>query len=500
VCAKAQNHVKLLLWTLALLYVISHGIAATCLPERLSPLSTLLIVLVELAAIAFSLHHSFKVDRSARGLWWLLASAILFHSLAMSLDTIAEATGVPVFDHVPRLSIFFSMLYGIPLLAAVSMQLDRQIRSIAQITYVLLSLALGILLYVQLFSLLSIHGSTNPGDVVLISRLFDGLDLFLALAATTRWSGAEHQSERAFFRIASIFLWINAIFPAIHNRILIHHDYVWLDLLISIPYVVLVVLIGTEQQHPARRPSPRIVHLVQGGSPIFLSVALLVIGFIASRTHFFLGLTAGLLSVTGYGLLNILSQSQGRETEEWLRTSNKVLEELAGLDGLTGIPNRRVFDDVLDRECAIAQRTMQPVSLLMIDVDYFKQLNDTEGHLVGDRCLIRIAAALRAALPRSTDFVGRYGGEEFAAILPATNQTGATEVALNLCRAVADLRLNHPTSAIGTVTISIGFSTFDGSPQQSAVSLALAADWALYEAKHLGRNRSECCSIDLVKA
>lgn len=498
--ATAQKRTPLPLWAFAVFYLVLHGVVATCLRDRLAPLSTLCVVLAEVVAIAAAVRTARRTEAPAQVLWWVLAFGILLHSIAMSLDMVMEATGAPVFNYVPKFSVFFSMLSGLPLLAATSIPFDRRILSVARITHSLLSLAIGALIYLHIVSLLSVHGSTNPAHAMLILRWFDGIDLYLALAATIRWGGSEKPQERVFFSVASIFLWLNALFPAIHNRILIRHDYVWLDLLIAAPYVALCTLMLTARRHPPRMPSERMVHVVQSSSPIFLSIALLVIGVATSRTHFYLGLSAALLSVVGYGALNVLAQIRARKTEDSLRASKMALDELVRLDSLTGIPNRRAFDNLLNRECAAARRTKRSVSLLMIDVDHFKQLNDTKGHYSGDACLIQIAAALRAALPRTTDFVSRYGGDEFAAILPATDRAGAAEVATRLCGAVSALRLSHPASPFGIVTITIGWSTFDGLLPHSQVSLALAADRALYSAKRNGRNRCECFSIDAVEA
>lgn len=487
-----------LFWLLAALFLFFHGVVSTCLPERMDPLSTLCIVLAELAAIMAALLVSRTVESPTRILWWLLAASIGFHAIEMTLDAITEAAGTPVFNHDPAQSIFFSMLYGVPLLAAVSMQFDDRVLRTARATNAVFSLAIGLLLYLQVSSSLAAHGSRNPADASLILHLFDGIDLFLALAATIRWVGSDSVAEREFFRITSIFLWLNALFPAVHNRILMRHDYVWLDLFISSPYVVLCALIAARQDELHEPPPSKIIYLIQSGSAIFPSIGLVVMGVVAARTHFYLGLGAALLSIIGYGVLSTLAQSRGRVAEESLLASREALEGLVGLDALTGIPNRWAFDQTLNRECAASRRTKAPVSLLMIDVDNFKLLNDTAGHQAGDDCLMRIASALRAALPRKTDFIARYGGEEFSAILPATDTPGAGEAARRICAAVADLDLHHSVSSSRRVTVSVGFSTYHGSSQQSAVELLRAADHGLYNAKRLGRHRCEFVSLETI--
>jgi diguanylate cyclase (GGDEF)-like protein len=494
--ATQQNRAGLSLWAIAPAYLLLHGIVATCLPGWLAPLSTFCIVLAELAAIAASLHASRSVVYPMRWWWLLLACSMLFHSTAMSLDIATEVSHTAVFNFVPGFQTFFSMLYGVPLLVAVSLQSERRIWSMARMINALFSVAIGVVLYLQVFTLLTVNGSKNPDDAVLIARMFDGIDLFLAAAATIRWLGSNEFQECRFFRILSIFLWINAASPAVHNRMLLHHDYIWLDLFISAPYVFLFVLILSDQQRPARPPSPALVRVVRSGSPIFLTLALVFVGVVASRSHFYVGLMAVLLAIAGYGALNVFTQNRGFETEESLLAAKNRLEGLIGFDSLTGIANRYAFDSALDHEITAARRTKLPVSLLMIDVDHFKQVNDEKGHQAGDEYLIRIAGALRGALPRATDFVARYGGEEFSVILAATDRAGAMIVANNLHQRIAELALDHPPTTSGTVTISIGFSTLDGSFRHSPASLLRAADRALYLAKRRGRNCSEFLSID----
>ena len=479
------------IWAIPPLYLLLHGLVATCLPSRLDPLSTACIVLAEWGAVAVSIRAAQRSRYPARALWLLLGCAILLHSVAMALDVVAETSGAPEFNFVPGFQIFFSMLSSVPLLVAVSLQSDRRTVRTARIAYGLLSFAICAVLYLQLFTVLTVSGSQNPADAILIMRLFDAIDLFLAAAATMRWLGAEQPQEVQFFSTFSIFLWIDALLPAVHNRIILRHDYVWLDLLLSAPYAILFVLILRSKERSARVSSPQVSWAIRSGSPIFLTMALVTVGLFAIRSHFYIGLSAVLLAVATYGALNVLIQTRGLEAEATLLADKRLLERLAVVDGLTGIANRRGFDKVFQREFSAARRGSTPLSLLMIDVDHFKKVNDELGHQVGDEYLIQIAQALRRALPRVTDIVARYGGEEFTAILPATGSAGAVHACEKLHDAIQDLGLHHPTAEEGIVTISIGLSTFDGSAPISAQRLIEAADRALYLAKSRGRNRSE---------
>jgi diguanylate cyclase (GGDEF)-like protein len=173
------------------------------------------------------------------------------------------------------------------------------------------------------------------------------------------------------------------------------------------------------------------------------------------------------------------------------------LEQLATRDGLTGLANRRCFDDTLHAEWARAMRQKQPLSLLMVDVDNFKTYNDANGHLGGDECLKRIATAVSSEM-RVNDLVARYGGEEFAVILPNQSLKGAAIVAERIRCRVERLQMPNFGTAAGHVTVSIGAATALASSDTHASELVRIADAALYRAKHMGRNRislpvSELC-------
>jgi diguanylate cyclase (GGDEF)-like protein/PAS domain S-box-containing protein len=165
-----------------------------------------------------------------------------------------------------------------------------------------------------------------------------------------------------------------------------------------------------------------------------------------------------------------------------------ALEQLATRDGLTGLANRRCFDDTLQAEWQRALRQQQPLSLLMVDVDNFKQYNDAYGHLGGDECLQRIASAVASEM-RANDLVARYGGEEFAVILPNQSLKGAAIVAERIRCRVEQLHLPNLGSQQHVVTVSIGAATALAAPENDPSQLVATADSALYRAKHMGRNR-----------
>lgn len=182
-----------------------------------------------------------------------------------------------------------------------------------------------------------------------------------------------------------------------------------------------------------------------------------------------------------------------RELQTQLEQKNKELERLSSLDGLTGIPNRRIFDETLEREWKRAARDLKPLGLLLIDIDYFKPFNDNYGHQGGDDCLKQVAGTLNARLKRGGDMVARYGGEEFAVILPATDLKGAAVIAKGLCEAISGMNLPHAHSkAADHVTISIGVASVLPNGDEAPARLISLADEALYAAKEQGRNRYHC--------
>ncbi|MBU2885272.1 diguanylate cyclase [Gilvimarinus agarilyticus] len=179
-----------------------------------------------------------------------------------------------------------------------------------------------------------------------------------------------------------------------------------------------------------------------------------------------------------------------------LRFQSQYLQKLAYIDGLTGLYNRRYFDEQMQRHWEQAQRNMSDISVLMIDVDYFKRFNDSMGHLAGDDCLKSIAHSLDEAIQRPLDIACRYGGEEFAIILPDSDLTGASEVARRVQDCIEREPIVHPKSPWQRVTVSIGITTSTMPSQATYQQLLQVADQHLYCAKEQGRNK--VCHFDKI--
>lgn len=179
------------------------------------------------------------------------------------------------------------------------------------------------------------------------------------------------------------------------------------------------------------------------------------------------------------------------KTHLTLKAQTDLLRSLVFIDGLTGVANRRRFDEVLPIEWRRCRRSNNAVTLLMIDIDHFKRYNDHYGHQAGDVCLQKIAATLKACLQRSHDLVARYGGEEFVCLMPECNHPAGQKKAQELHAAIAELGIPHADSPTANhVTLSIGISVMWPNESNTMDELVAAADAALYDAKLGGRNRS----------
>lgn len=183
-------------------------------------------------------------------------------------------------------------------------------------------------------------------------------------------------------------------------------------------------------------------------------------------------------------------QQQLQLANQALEIANQKLYKQTVLDGLTQISNRRHFDDYLAQEWHRAVREKQSIVLLLCDIDFFKQYNDTYGHQGGDDCLKQIAQVMDNVPKRPMDLVARYGGEEFGVILPNTNIAGAIKIGEQLCQVVRDLKISHEKSSVASyVTLSLGINCIMPTTENNVTEFIEIADKALYQAKNKGRNQ-----------
>ena len=217
--------------------------------------------------------------------------------------------------------------------------------------------------------------------------------------------------------------------------------------------------------------------------------------WVGDRIHLVMGL---MMVIFGLAMLATSAQVHGlfRDAEKLRRELfssievEQALEYLVRLDSLTGIPNRRLFEEELSKEWARAKRDDAPLSLIMVDIDHFKEYNDHYGHPAGDLCLVDVAQAMHHALSRPGDVVARIGGEEFAFLLPQTDLSGAISVAEQIRERILALDLPHEASPVARhVTLSFGVSSSELASVSSPAELIRTSDIALYEAKRCGRNQ-----------
>jgi diguanylate cyclase (GGDEF)-like protein len=198
----------------------------------------------------------------------------------------------------------------------------------------------------------------------------------------------------------------------------------------------------------------------------------------------FFPLLAGHLAIGLLGLLGIVM------TGRRLKKGYEIINKQAVFDALTGVPNRRSFTESLLTEYKRSQREHLPLSIIMCDVDKFKEYNDTYGHINGDLCLVKVAQSVQDSLHRPSDFLARYGGEEFVVLLPTTTLEGAMHIAETIRANIEKMGLPHINSSpLPVVTASLGVATSEGSSEMTYDELVKYADRALYKAKELGRNR-----------
>ena len=498
---------------LSIAVVCAHPILYILLPAYSLQVSYVFFLGANAAALAVSLWRSLTATRGMRVKWALLAAGFLFWLIADCMD----AFSVFVQHSMPvsaTLKDFIYFFFSIPILITIAMPEEGEETTIP--LFVLLDalqvLAVGYLIYAALFSVLPFSGQPEqPISETAMNLVYDVEDIVLTLLATARLLfGLRGAQDRRFFQVLVPFLWIYGLCIYGYNHLLPDNSTTlgWLDVLITLPFVVFTLGALLVDRLPVLgaefRPLRPIMLTIDNARPILLSLALVTLCGIVAGRHLqaAMGFTAGAFLI--YGIRSIVLQTRFRQAQFALEEAHDRLSEIALQDGLTGIPNRRCFDQRLDSEWSRAQRHNRPLSLLLIDVDHFKKINDTHGHLTGDECLKHLAQLFRSTLHRAGDIAARYGGEEFAILLPEADTANAILVAEKIRAALA--KATPSPACPCSVTVSIGVSTWEPAdavgPQEAASigQLIHAADKALYQAKQSGRDRIESLEIQALAA
>lgn len=427
-------------------------------------------------------------------LLWAVAHAVesfVGHSAAGSVLTVDAS------DFIYICAIF-------PLLMAFATTRETQsLRAVFLLNCAQIGLAL-VLAWFMLYRM-----SMSPGlAATIMGRIYGSACALLAIMSLLRslcWITLE---ERQTLRWISVFLWT-------YLPVELGMDYLtqyrglkagtMLDLAWSIPFGLagwgaLNLPLGWEADN-GRRHMGRIRLLVECACPLLLNAGIFVLAAVVMRQHIVLGLVALASLLIIQGLQSALVQTNylsGRllllDRELELRTANVALERLALRDPLTGIANRRCFDAEFESAWRSASRRREPLALLLVDVDYFKGVNDRHGHTYGDECLRALAQAMDLQARRPDDMVARLGGEEFLFLLPDTDESGAVAMAVHLQSAVQELDLANDASPFERrLTVSVGLAVWFPESGMGKADLMEAADKALYQAKNQGRNR--ICSL-----
>jgi len=465
-------------WLLPPLLFAVHALAILLAGEQAWLVSLILLTLAPLLAGAACWWRA-RRSGYAEG-WYALALAMLLWSGGMAGNLVAGAM-LDSWSGVAGLSMLLFILYGVPVIfVAASPRADHwQVRLVDG----LLAAALAYLFLKHTFAFATM-ADADPAGVVGLRLMFDIENLFVALFAFVRFRAATDAAKGAFFRSLAIYAFVYLATAAFINHF--HSDTyygLWPDLVIGMPFMLLAALALDEPQWNGvlRDPASGFVRVVRAGGPLMLPLTLLIVSATLVRGHPVLAIAGCAIAILGYGLRSILIQMRSLDDRD-------ELERLSRIDGLTGLVNRRRFDEHLRHEWARARRGGEGLALLMIDVDHFKLLNDSLGHPVGDQRLRAAAEALAACATRASDIVARYGGEEFAAILPGASEAQAVELAEMMRASVDRLGLASPAPG-GRVTVSVGVGHIGVVAEGDVAALVAAADAALYEAKQAGRNR-----------
>ncbi|MFC5743278.1 GGDEF domain-containing protein [Dyella tabacisoli] len=484
---------------LACAFLALHALAIAVFPQHLMAVSYPFLIAAPLLATGTMLRRGL-IDGFALDKGWILAGAsMLLWTIGMLMSAASELL-LDTHNLTPGAIMLVYILYGVPITYAASGANEERESLVVRTADAIMAISLGYLFYLYTFSLTSLHGAPDSKHAQLVVLMFDLENLFLAVCCTIRYFAAETYQARRLFSILAAYTIAYLIAAIYYNHVLAldqanvgSYPALWV---IEMPFLLVFVL-GWRYALPASMTprSPMLIRVIRSGSPLMLALAVLLTSLFVLNSHFYLGVIGVIVALIGYGVRSTLTQARHIAVEDALRHDRDELEDLALEDSLTQTPNRRAFDLALQRECARAARSGQPVSLLMIDIDHFKAINDRFGHLVGDQCLRMIASELRKALRRPTDLLARFGGEEFAILLPDTDLAGAQAVAALVRTGVRAQAIANPDSRHDIVTVSIGIAVSVMSADETHTDLLARADKALYEAKRNGRDRIEHAAL-----
>jgi diguanylate cyclase (GGDEF)-like protein len=430
--------------------------------------------------------------------WRLLSASMALWAVGQTIEALIGQSASAL-NFTADASDFFNITAAFPMLVMLSN--TRRTESIRSVFY--LESAQTVLAAVLTCILLYRTPMTARTAAIAMANIYLAECVLLAVSVLVRlvtWSTLE---ERRRIHLLCEGVWLFLPIYLVMNYASIRwnlHAGTIFDLLWSVPFVyggwrALFLPMNEKLPAPSKEPG-RAQVLVESLCPLLIMTAIFALAASITIQHPVLGLTAVFVLLllqslhAGVVQLNYVTvQSLLLKREQELQKANIDLEQLSMLDPLTGIPNRRCFDAAFDDAWRRALRRKKPLALLIIDLDFFKGINDMHGHTYGDKCLISVARALGQQAGRPDDLLARFGGDEFILLLPDTDDSGAMKVAQRMHEAVRLLAAENRASSLGgRLTVTIGIGIGDAEPGSNPITLINVADQALYVAKQRGKN------------
>ncbi|MES2101133.1 MAG: diguanylate cyclase [Pseudomonadota bacterium] len=479
-------------------FLIAQGALFALLPAAIGgPVAYLAMVAAPLLAGAAALRRGLIERGAARTGWLALALALAVWSAGAFGNYWEEVIAGRLYE-MHRSSMLAFNLAVVPVTFLLAGGWSGRGQRLARTIDALLAAVLGYAYFLLVWSLLTARGAPDEAGVRAMLWLMDAQNLVLAAGALIRWRAAGDTKERLLFRALAGYTASYLVIAFVNNHYLAANPDFGARESSTVTLVFALVAALALRPDPASAPprrASRLARAVHGASPLFLAGTLLIVSLFLIRVDYVFGAAGILTAVLGYGLRNTATQVRHIAREDRLQRDRSALRAIAWTDALTGVATRRFFDQAMATAARRSLGASQSLSVLMIDIDHFKQLNDRYGHPVGDVCLREVARALREALARPGDVLARYGGEEFIALLHDADADGAAVVAERLRAAVQALELENPGSPLGSVSVSVGTASGVLLGDAAAARLVDAADKALYEAKCAGRNRVRAATM-----
>ena len=430
-------------------------------------------------------------QETARIAWYAVALSLTIWSLG-SLGNLWQELILGHENEMYRASMLAFNLSAVPLAFVLAGDWRVTHRPLARLVDGVIAATLGYGFFLYTWAILTARGEPDDAGVINMIWLLDAQNLFLTLGAASRLYSSDTSTERKLFGAVLVY-------QVLYQGLLFYNNhYVAGDpsygieqaCIVNFAFAALAVVALSQSEVTLDfRPDPRLSRTIRAASPMLLAGALLLVALFMIRVDYNLGCAGIVIAAVGYTLRTSLNQARHIERGDLLLRERRELEAIASTDALTGLANRYMLDRALESLVTGVGGLEQTLSVLMVDIDLFKSLNDHYGHPTGDACLRSVAAALQKALARPDDLVARYGGEEFVVLIEDTDAAGALVVAERLRGAVAALRIENIATPLGIVTVSVGAATVLRGERANPEDLVATADQALYIAKRAGRNQ-----------